>query len=201
MTHAKLPHDMLKAAVALESLHHDWYLDATGRNAHAENVEWLLERTTCIQKEVLKWLGMFPTRTALMWATNHVNEEIHLIESDLDDISRLLRHISDDDSAPRSKPPSISQQARLEQALEKSTEIRDAMRAWCAEDSDLPSTRRACALMNATCDIQSRIIRESLASPMDLKLALRRAYGDAQTAYRSLVAAMKNDFGGDGDED
>ena len=81
--------ELLTLAADLETMHHLW-MGSFDRDIPdvARHIQWMLERTTCIQKEIFKLLGAgYPPSTVLNWGYEHISEEIDALIEDIRDIT------------------------------------------------------------------------------------------------------------------
>ena len=192
MTHDTRPADTLQKVVALESLHHAWYFETKDVTNHVRYVEWLLERTTCIQKAMGKWLAPYPPRTALLWGHRHAEEEMWLLESDLNDIVReMMGFRPTDERMLPNGPPARTVSDLVQQMIQTSTEIRENMRRWGSENMGDPAASTMVDVFTHTCAIQMGVLREVQNNPTDIRAALRAAYPGANASAAALREVLK----------
>lgn len=193
--HDAAPSEILKTVVALEQLHHDWYFETKETTNFVRYVEWLMERTTCIQKELVKWLASFPPSTALTWGFRHILEEVSLLESDLSDTARLVNAYSPSDERmlPNSQP-SLRVLDMVQRMFQMSADIREAMRQWGEEHASDPSAKTVVALSTNVCAVQSALLRAVEDNPKNIRVALTAACPDMTLASATLRGIIRSVF-------
>lgn len=189
------PKSALQAAVALERLHHEWYHETKETTNYVRHVEWLLERTTCIQKELVKWLASFPPHTALLWGCRHITEEVSLLESDIQDIAQVLLHRwPADERVLLNSQPSPRTIEMMQQMLRASTDFRESMRQWGDANTDDPAAAVVGEFVANTCMIQTATLRAVQATPTDIRAALSAAFPDSNAAAEALQRLVTSTY-------
>lgn len=177
----------LKTVVELERLHHEWYLTTKAKTNNVRHVEWLLERTTCIQKELAKWMPMYNPRSVLTWGYVHIDEEISLLESDLNDISHsVLTYRPSEERMLENPEPTKEIADMVRRMIRMSAEIRQMVWKWGDERRDDPSAATVVALFNHTCAIQGALLRDVAAYPTNIRKALERSFAEISRSSAGL---------------
>ena len=177
----------LKTVVALEQLHHEWYLLTKEKTNNVRHVEWLLERTTCIQKALAKWMPTYTPRSVLTWGYVHIDEEISLLESDLNDISRsVLTYRPSEERMLENPMPSREIEDMVNRMIRMSAEIREMMWKWGNDRRDDPSAVTVVALFDHTCAIQGALLRDVAAYPTNIRKALERSFAEISRSSAGL---------------
>ncbi len=185
----------LKTVVELEQLHHEWYLTTKVKTNNVRHVEWLLERTTCIQKELAKWMSMCNPRSVLTWGYLHVDEEIGLLESDLRDIHHsVLSYRPSEEPMLENPEPTKEIADMVHRMIRMSAEIRQTMRKWGDEHRDDPSAQIVSGFFERTGVIQSALLREIATYPTNVRHGLENAYKEVDASVRELRVLQRSIF-------
>lgn len=185
----------LKTVVELEQLHHEWYLTTKVKTNNVRHVEWLLERTTCIQKELAKWMSTCNPRSVLTWSYLHVDEEIGLLESDLWDILHyVLSYRPGDEPMLENPEPTKEIADMVRRMIRMSAEIRQTMWKWGDERRDDPSAEIVLGFFEQTGVIQSALLREIATYPTNVRHGLENAYKEVDASVRELRALQRSIF-------
>jgi len=185
----------LKTVVELEQLHHEWYLTTKAKTNNVRHVEWLLERTTCIQKELAKWMSMYNPRSVLTWGYSHVDEEIGLLESDLRDILHsVLSYRPSEEPMLENPEPTKEITDMVRRMIRMSAEIRQTMWKWGDERRDDPSAQIVSGFFERIGVIQSALLREIATHPTNIRRGLENAYKEVDASVRELRDLQRSIF-------
>ncbi|MFA6695051.1 MAG: hypothetical protein WCR85_00340 [Sphaerochaeta sp.] len=170
--------EAFRATIALEEAHHQWYFLTEEKINFVRHVEWILERTTCMQKAALKWVfSGIPAETAMQWGRAHIAEEGELLISDLKDVYRgPIMAPNRDERSKENLPAEAEVITLIENMAELSKTISTGVKAWAQDNRVEPGTMVLAAFIEDVCLIQRTLIAEVWSKPNDIRTALDRAY-------------------------
>ena len=170
--------ELLTLAADLETMHHLW-MGSFDRDIPdvARHIQWMLERTTCIQKEIFKLLGAgYPPSTVLDWGYEHISEEIDALIKDIRDITPdVLRR------SVQGTPPDVDirgEKTRIEaipEMLAISSEIWTRFDIWSHLRRREEDVHRILVLVVRSAGVQQLLLSAIEEYPDDLPLALETA--------------------------